>query len=829
MAAEAVATRRRIIPRPRLTKLLDESPARIKLLVAPAGYGKTTLAQQWLEVPERRDVWYRGGPASADVAALAAGISIAAAEIIPDAGERMRQRIRTVGHPQEEVAVLAELLAEDVQEWPNDAWLAIDDYHFAMESAASERLFELLTSNTPIQMVLTSRNRPSWATARRILYGEVQDLNYRVLAMDDEEATEVLGSETTAAGELLANARGWPAIIGLAALAGDRGSERYDLPSLREYFSEELLQTLSPDELQAIRALALPTTLTPSVAEVLLDDQATQVLDHALRVGILSRTSSEVYIVHPLIREHLNEGMHLAEPGYSHLVPRLIDHYLQEAAWDDALELAKTHNPTSIPRVLIDALDALLSEGRLATLDTWLRQALELQIHDPRLDLAEAELAFRLNDHARAEHLAIEASEGLEDPSLIARSLVRAGYAAVLSSQERRSLNHFRRARCLGMGTTIRREALLGEYYAASELGDPSASEVLAEAVAFEDSSPEGRLRFELLRLTQANRRGGLVEAVTEASSRIHLVDRVRDPLAATAFLHGLAVAQNLAGRYTDALETAERLLSDATRFRLTLPIPHGLIDTALAQLGLRKFDLALRTLNSVQEATHKGDPFLGTLATIARARVFLGQRNTGAALALLMPLDRAQVSPTVRAETDAWRGFALVAEGETQAAERFALSAKAGCETSVEAQVLIAAVTTLCSPKGSANRGSLAADLWALVQASGNVDSLVSVYRAVPEILPAIAQNENRTDLLSLLGRLGDLAIARKAGLRSDASPLLTARENEVSGLLIEGLTNQEIAERLFISPSTVKVHVRHIYEKLGVKNRAGAITKLG
>ncbi|MDF2751497.1 MAG: hypothetical protein K0T00_2673, partial [Gaiellaceae bacterium] len=41
-------SRRRIIERPRLTRLLDESPARIKMLVAPAGYGKTTLARQWL-------------------------------------------------------------------------------------------------------------------------------------------------------------------------------------------------------------------------------------------------------------------------------------------------------------------------------------------------------------------------------------------------------------------------------------------------------------------------------------------------------------------------------------------------------------------------------------------------------------------------------------------------------------------------------------------------------------------------------------------------------------------------------------------------------------
>ena len=41
-------SRRRIIERPRLTRLLDDSPARIKMLIAPAGYGKTTLARQWL-------------------------------------------------------------------------------------------------------------------------------------------------------------------------------------------------------------------------------------------------------------------------------------------------------------------------------------------------------------------------------------------------------------------------------------------------------------------------------------------------------------------------------------------------------------------------------------------------------------------------------------------------------------------------------------------------------------------------------------------------------------------------------------------------------------
>lgn len=52
-----------------------------------------------------------------------------------------------------------------------------------------------------------------------------------------------------------------------------------------------------------------------------------------------------------------------------------------------------------------------------------------------------------------------------------------------------------------------------------------------------------------------------------------------------------------------------------------------------------------------------------------------------------------------------------------------------------------------------------------------------------------------------------------------------LTEREREVLALLGRGLTNQEIGEELVVTEATVKTHVRHIFEKLGVRDRAAAV----
>ena len=60
-----------------------------------------------------------------------------------------------------------------------------------------------------------------------------------------------------------------------------------------------------------------------------------------------------------------------------------------------------------------------------------------------------------------------------------------------------------------------------------------------------------------------------------------------------------------------------------------------------------------------------------------------------------------------------------------------------------------------------------------------------------------------------------------------SDLLESLSEREIEVLQLVAEGLTNKEIAAKLFLSQNTVKVHTRNINSKLGVNSRAKAVVK--
>ena len=170
-ATKHAIRRRRIIERPRLTTLLDESQGRIKMLVAPAGYGKTTLARQWLEdrealhvvhgnvcVHRRRCVGRR---------AIGSGVACGSRSWRRVNGATLRDQPTggrgqdSGGHARPRSVRVAE------------RQLVLDDYHEASRSFAAELLIEHLLKDAPLnEILIVSRQRPRWRVqSRRMLYG----------------------------------------------------------------------------------------------------------------------------------------------------------------------------------------------------------------------------------------------------------------------------------------------------------------------------------------------------------------------------------------------------------------------------------------------------------------------------------------------------------------------------------------------------------------------------------------------------------------------------------------------------------------------------------
>lgn len=189
-------------------------------------------------------------------------------------------------------------------------------------------------------------------------------------------------------------------------------------------------------------------------------------------------------------------------------------------------------------------------------------------------------------------------------------------------------------------------------------------------------------------------------------------------------------------------------------------------------------------------------------------------------------PPDLGASLKSMRGEVVASRGLALASLGRL--GEARALSAEAVETTSgVEARVLAAAIDAVCAVNGRA--AGMMGSIEGLVDAAfdaGAVDLVVTAYRGNPDLLAALLSStiaRERTMYIVARARDEPLVSAIGSGTVSSADPVetLSRREREVYELVCEGLSNGEIARRLFISKGTVKAHVHHVFDKLGIRSR--------
>ena len=821
-----------IIKRPRLTKLLDESGARIILLCAPAGYGKTTLAREWVAASHRQIAWYGASSTSSDVAALASGLAAELDAAANDQNEAATERVAALRAVATRPDVLARALAASRRDWPRNLLLVIDDYHWVSTSHEADEFVGLLVSLLPSKVLITSRERPRWTTPRTLVYEGVE-LGANELTMTPEEVREVFSASCKGQPppQVLVTAGGWPAIVGLAARTARTHFPSTVLPRrLYEFLADDLIRATSADARQTLTVIAVTGTSDRRLLTELLGDIAECALLEADSRGLVTLETEDVLRLHPLIREFLIQRAK-GETKVSALRWRKVLNQLADLGrWDECLSVIEAiPQETGVVTQLIErSLEELLLSGRLQSVQRWVDLARHAGVDDAALDLAEGEIALRRGDYDRALSLGSRAANQSGSSDAATRARLVAARAAHLSDRTATAAVFFKAAETSAATVQTRAAALWGQFLAEGEQQSGYAPTTLEKFRTADDGSIDHELRFVHGQVLIALFSGATTDAVELLERAKPLLSRAADPLVRLASLNQHAWALGSLARYGDALTVATELVDEATGWGLDFAANHGLLAKARALIGLRRFAQAQDELAQLKRRlVDEPDPWASANIAIQNARLALSIGDLGrAADSLSESLDERH-NPTTRAEYHAYRALASALRGDVLAAER-SIRASESLVRHLDSRAVIwfaEAIIGLASsdPTEAALKG------FRLAVAKGHADSVVIACRARPELAAHVASDlDCKEALRDILIRSSDAAVARFAGIhiprtQRRAEPL-SPRELEVYELLAQGRTNPQIAQALYISDSTAKVHVKHILEKLGVRTRVEA-----
>jgi DNA-binding NarL/FixJ family response regulator len=615
-------------------------------------------------------------------------------------------------------------------------------------------------------------------------------------------------------------------VIGLASVSSAEIQDDLELPeALYRFFAEEVFGALGPDLRAYLATLAtLPLLDRELVGELLVDD-ADHVLMTALDVGVLVERGTRIEI-HPLARaflEERHERLGLAPDPAACAIA--LTHYRKRRDWDAAFELiARRHLIEELEPFLDDALNELLDTARLSTVETWCSLAVETGLDSPLFSVARAEISLRHGRHGEAQIFA-ESAARTGSPYAF-RALSIAGRAAHLASREEEALEFYKRAEQEAATGSDRRDACWGQLMCLIDLESDDALEAFENLVR--DVHPvDARdfVRAAAYRLSYQAQMSTLDLAPADIAWQ--MISAVRDPLVRSAFEGIYGHSLILSARYEEALEVAQSLLATSERYRLDFAVPYGLVTSGLAHAGRRNWgdaELCLRT--ALDRARRSQDAHAEQHALAALIRTLAQQGLHEAALALPLP-ELGLALPAMRAELIASRALALASANRIDEAVA-ALAELRGVSRSAEQAVLTKATAAIVALKRNVPSAIAAVDAVEQVAFDRGIqDLLVVAYRSSPELLAVLLRSSRSSSRTAeLVRRVGDDDLAEALGqpVATDCDPVvrLTKRELEIYELLCNGLANRQIAELLVISESTVKLHVHHIYDKLGVRSRA-------
>lgn len=881
--------RANLVTRPRLVgQLVQVLTHPLTLISAPPGFGKSTLLAAWIAGLTASAAWVSLDPADNDPIRFLTYAVVALDSIFAGLAETVLPLLHAPKPPLEPILTL---LVNTFVKAPKPVVLVLDDYHVIDSKTIHDGLgFLLAHLPPPMHLVISSRQDPPFALAQLRAREQLLELRAADLRFTLDEAAAFLNSRMGLnlgahdVAILEERTEGWIAGLQLAALSmqghQDRakfipafqGSHRY----IADYLAEQVLARQTPRVQNFLLETSILEQMNGALCNVVtaqndseiilrqldqanlflipLDDDRQWYRYHHLfadvlrvrltqlgstRVSTLHRRASEWFAQNDLIIEAISHALAARDYAYAAvLIQENTDVYLRRVphdmlqTWIEQLpsDLVRTRPRLVLARAWASLLKHQLEDAEVSLADA--EAALVAQIDPPPQEELRGELlavraliAAEREQWARGIELTEQALARLPGTRVRLRAelLMRLGQMYSWLSQAASALRAFRQAETLSLASNDVSSALfalfnqggLGFWQGHIELA------LTAHRRALELAQQRGLTLLPILAFIHFDLgeiyyyRNDLETAGHHLAEALALAQETRQPRAQALTLSYLARLKHARGDTTGALEIleqAEQIVSSRK-----LPARYASRVAAIhAEMWLNTGDLnrAVTCMETTGYNMNDTPAFLLTPMHQALIQIAAARSQVREALTFLTRV--LQMS-----EEGGWRIHTV----ELLVLEADILSAHG--ETA-RAQKSLERASALAAPLGLLrvflDRGEPIRLLLLDYRMSGAKRATTENYQQAQPHLAFIDRVLAAFAPAALTGTPG--AASRKpqgeTGFES-----LSERELQVLRLIADGLSNQEVARKLYLSVGTVKVHLKHIYSKLDVSTRTQATAR--
>lgn len=840
----------------------------LTLISAPAGFGKTTLVSEWVHHCGRLTAWLCLEPSDNDPTRFWAYLVAALRAIEPTIGEGLLNALQSPQPPPLDSSLVA--LLNDIAAVPQRFTLVIDDYHH-ITLPTIHRAMSFLIDHLPdnIHLVITTRSVPPLPLARLRGQGQLNELRAADLTFTHEEVAEFLnqvmelGLSTDAVIGLAARTEGWIAGLQMAA-ASLRGKDTADANRfvqsftgsnrhILDYLVEEVLRH-QPEEIQSfLFQTSILDRLTAPLCNALTGRNDGQECLQSLELGNLFIFPLDDcrcwYRYHHLFADSLRQRLRALDSNLENTLHLRASEWLEQngliaPAIDHALYGGDDERAG---RLLEATAEMIWGRGEQVTLLAWLERLPETTLcAHPTLCVYHALVLFTAGEYEKAE-ARLRSAEGA----------IRACSADVQAEHE-------------GMSNAVR-------AYIAFFRGDMQAVNRFSQRAL--DLLPENNLTWQGIAnytLGLSLRWGADLDGAERALTKAVQVSEQAGMIYLTLLTLGnLAAVHEQQGR----LRRAENFLRTGLRLAEAKGMLQSMIGGSLyVELGnlLTEWndldtahDLVLKGATLNERAQDLG--FLGW-AYIYLVRILYARGEYGEAMGVIRKMaqitQRTDVPPWIAHRMTAWQVRILLAQNDrasaAQVIEDYGISVND--DITNQGEPLYMAMAQWFAREGRFEEANYLLDrLHERADAEGRTDRIIKIlilealtFHAANQIEKAIGTLEQALSLAEPEGYIRVFAdegaemerLLRHAAnrgiqpryvsrileafqpLQESTPPAaqallepLSDRESEVLRLLATSLSALEIADRLYVAPSTVRSHTKSIYAKLGVHRRLDAV----